>query len=335
MKYWILLVLLLVGCGGDKNGLVTAVSPTPTPLPFTLPDGYTAMRLPYTFRQPTQFFVQDGHLWMAQLNGGESEAQGQVVRVDLATGDRTVIIEGLDKPTGIALLSDLLWIATRDELLKMSSDDPDSLEVVLTGLPNNGRSNGTLTVTPNGRLLYETSGTRRDPTSGRLWEYDPQTNEHRELASGLKNGYAHSFDENGRLWITEIADGSIDDVTLPGEINLVVEGAHFGWPTCYGRILTGPDCEGVRPAVAVLPENSTPTGIAMSPFTENSLLVALWVTGEVIEVSFEMAGDNAVGEIRPFITDLQNPQHLITQPDNSVWVSEFRTGKIWVVTILN
>ncbi len=324
------LVLLSIGCAEKAADPPTAVSP-PTPLPFTLPPGYTASPLPHTFRQPTQFFVQDNQLWVAQLNGGEGEAMGQVVRVNLADGKRTIVIDQLDKPTGIALLDGLLWIATRDELLKLSPDESNSLAVVLTGLPNNGRSNGTLTVTPSGRLLYETSGTKRDDTSGRLWELDPQTGQQRELARGLKNGYAHVFDADGRLWITEIADGSIDDIILPGEINLVVEGADFGWPRCYGRILSGPDCNGVRPAVAILPEHSTPTSIAVSPFANNSLLVALWMTGEVVEIVFELEGDNAVGEIRPFLTDLQNPQHLITHQDGTVWVSEFRTGRIWVL----
>lgn len=201
----------------------------------------------------------------------------------------------------------------------------------MTGLPNNGRSNGTLTVTPNGRYLYETSGSRRIPESGRLWEYNPATGESRELASGLKNAYAHVFDGNGRLFITEVADGTVEDVTFPGEINLVVEGANFGWPTCYGRELAGPDCDGVRPAVAVLPEHSTPTGITQSPFAADTLLVALWVTGEVVEIPLTFEGDNSVGEKRPFIQNMQNPQHLITQPDGSVWISEYATGTIWVV----
>ena len=150
----------------------------------------------------------------------------------------------------------------------MDPDEPASSEVLLTELPNNGRSNGTLTVTPAGTLLYETSGTRRDSSSGRLWEYDPQNGKSTVLATGLKNAYAHVYDDLGRLWITEIADGSLGDVPFPGEINLIRPGADFGWPRCYGRELAGNDCTGVRAAVTVLPNNSTPTGIALSPFAQ-------------------------------------------------------------------
>jgi glucose/arabinose dehydrogenase len=321
-----------LGCSGEETKeAATAVPATNTAPPFTLPDGFTARALATTFQQPTQFFVQDNQLWLAQLNGGESEGQGQVLRLDLDSGAQTVIVEGLDKPTGIALLDGVLWIATRDALLKLEPDQPDSLTTVLTDLPNNGRSNGTLTVTPDGRLLYETSGTRRDDNSGRLWELDPQTGESREVARGLKNGYAHVFDEDGRLWITEIGDGSVDGVTFTDELNLVMTGANFGWPTCYGRELGGPDCDGVRPAVTVFPDHSTPTGIAVSPFADDTLLVALWLTNEVVEIPVSLVDDNAVGEYRPFISDMQNPQHLFTTPDGALWVSEFGTGQIWVV----
>ena len=327
MKYLILLLFFLAACTGVAQS-PTAVA---TPLPFNLAAGFTAEPLPYTFKQPTQFFVEGNHLWLAQLNGREGDSQGQVLQIDLENGSQRVILEGLDKPTGIALLNGTLWIATRDELLKANPADPESLEVILTGLPNNGRSNGTLTVTPNGRLLYETSGRRNNPESGRLWELDPLTNESRVVATGLKNAYAHVFDDHGRLFITEIADGTVGDVTFPGEINWVAEGADFGWPRCYGRELAGPDCAGVRPALKVLPEHSTPTGLTVSPFAPDTLLVALWLTGEVLAVPLSYRGDNAVGGEVPFIQNMQNPTHLISHPDGSVWLSEYATGTIWVM----
>ena len=324
-KCFIFITLLLLGC---SRAVETA---TPTPPPFDLADGFTAVSLSYQFRGPTQFFIDHDTLWVAHLNGGEGAVEGQVLQIDLASGEETVVLEKLDKPTGITLLDEAIWVATRDELLRAPLDNLKAVEAVLTGLPNNGRSNGTLTVTPNGTLLYEVSGRRSNPESGRLYEYDPATGQSRIVATGLKNAYAHTFDENGRLWITEIADGTLNDVTYPGEINLVVEGADFGWPTCYGRGLAGSDCDGTRPAVKVLPENSTPTGIAVSPFSVDTLFVALWLTGEVIEVPLSFVGDNVRGGERPFIQNMQNPQHLFTHPDGSLWVSDFATGKIWII----
>ena len=103
---------------------------------------------------------------MAQLNGGENDQQGQVIRVNLNDGREVVLADQLDKPTGIAVLNNELWIATRDALLHRTLEDGAELETVLEGLPNNGRSNGTLTVTPDNKILYETSGNKRDSKFG-------------------------------------------------------------------------------------------------------------------------------------------------------------------------
>jgi len=290
--------------------------------------------LPYTFQQPTQFFVDDNLLWVAQLNGGENQGHGQVVTVHLQTGEQRVVIDKLDKPTGIALIDDTLWIATRDALLKLNLADKNrAAETVLSDLPTNGRSNGTLTVTPAGKLLFETSGNSFDRDSGKLWELDPQTNARRIVATGLKGAYAHVFDQAGRIWLTEIADGSVEGVVLPDEINLIMlnddEIPDFGWPRCYGQELSGPDCTGVRAAVTTLPTHSTPTGIALSPFSPNTLLVALWVTGQVVEIPFMIDGENAIGDPRILFDDLRNPQHIETQADGTVLISDFATGQIF------
>ena len=118
-------------------------------------------------------------------------------------------------------------------------------------------------------------------------------------------------------------------VTLPDEVNLLQVGADFGWPRCYGVELTGPDCEDVRPAVAEFEAQATPTSITLSPFAPDTLLVALWVTGEVVQLPFTLTADNALAEIQPFVTGLDRPQHLVTHPDGSVWMSDFARGKIY------
>lgn len=329
MKRWLLLLpILLLGCGAPQTAQPTP-NPTATPLPITLPDGFAAEVLPYRLDRPTQFLLTKSALWVAELNGGENDEMGQVVQIDLASGEKTAVLTNLDKPTGIAILDGMLWVATRDAILQAPLDDPAAVTVVLANLPNNGRSNGTLTPTPNGKLLFETSGNRRDANSGKLWELDPQTGMQQALASGLKGAYAHVFDENGRLWITEIVDGTFNDEPLPDEVNLVVENANFGWPTCFGRELYGPNCDDVRPAVAVLPPHSTPTSIVRSPFRQNTLLVALWVTGEIVQISLNMNDNNASGSPRPFITGFRNPQHMIVAPDGSLWVSDYGLGILY------
>lgn len=321
-----LLVLITTACGSMR---VSPTEPAALAAALKLPAGFMVEPLPYQFQNPTQFTVQDGYLYVAQLNGGENEKQGQVVQVDLSDGSQRILAEQLDKPTGLAVLDNALWIATRDAILRLDLNDQSTLEPVLENLPNNGRSNGTLTVTNRHTLLYETSGNRQDADAGKLWELDPETRTTQMVASGLKGAYAHAAAADGRIWLTEIADGQVNGTTLPDELNLLLPGANFGWPRCYGRELAGLDCANVRPAVAIFAPHSTPTSVVVSPFTPDTLLVALWLTGEVVQMPITYIGDNAISEPEPFLSGLDKPQHLLVLPDGSLWVSDFATGYIY------
>ncbi|MEM7802895.1 MAG: hypothetical protein AAF633_27135 [Chloroflexota bacterium] len=200
-----------------------------------------------------------------------------------------------------------------------------------------------MTAAPDGKILYESSGSRANVISGQVFALDPNSGDARSVARGLKGGYAHIFDGEGNLWLTEIADGAIGGETLPGEINFVSseryttgERANFGWPTCFGREQQGPNCEETEPAVTILPLNSTPTGIAVSPFAESELLVPLWVTGEVVRISYRLTENgSAIGEPLPFVEGMSNPQHIITHPNQDgklvVWLSDYATGQIYQI----
>ena len=352
-------LLFILGC--QQVGEETAVSPTlsanvPTPAtPLILPVGFTATPLVTDLSRPTQFIAgPDGRLWIAQLFAGESDEQGQVIAVDLNSGEKSILLSDLNKPTGIAVLDNALWIAEESQLLRAELDDdllPQAPDIVLTEMPNNGRSNGTLTVTPDGLLIYETSGrrlgNRASEGSGILWALDPaQPDNPMVLATGLKNAYAHVFDENGRLWTTEIGDGSVTGADFQGqppeELNLVAAGADFGWPVCFGnqepalnREGTAAQCSQTRAPVALFPPQSTPTSVVVSPWDEDVLLVALWLSGEVTAVTITPQGDNATGTVETLISGFDNPQHMLVLDDDVLLVSDYRSGVIYRVEELD
>ncbi|MCA9921837.1 MAG: PQQ-dependent sugar dehydrogenase, partial [Anaerolineales bacterium] len=179
--------------------------------------------------------------------------------------------------------------------------------------------------------------------SGTLWALDPaQLDSPTVLATGLKNAYAHVFDANGRLWITEIGDGSVTGADFEGqppeELNLVIPGADYGWPQCFGdqepalnRDGTPEVCARTQPPAALFNPQSTPTGIAISPWDEDVLLVARWLGQEVTAVAIHMENGRIVGETRPFIVGFGNPQHLLALPDQTLLVSDYREGVIYKV----
>ncbi len=317
-------------------------------LGLTLPDGFRATVAAEGLTGPTQHVIgPDGRLWVAQLAGRENAGAGEVVAIDLATGERETLLAGLTKPTGIAVLSGALWIAAGRDILRAPLEENDGgansvgePETILSDLPFNGRSNGTLTATDDGMLLYETSGRRQgngaQPDSGAIWRLDPAEPQNPQpLATGLKGAYARTIDDAGRLWTTEMGDDPVNGEAPPEEINLVVEGADFGWPQCYGDQLparnyggTEEICAETRQPVVTFPPHSSPTSIVVSPFAEDELLVALWIGRGVQRVQITPAGDNATGTVEPFLDGLTNPQHLVVDGD-TLLVSDFATGIIY------
>lgn len=351
-----LLVLLLIvvtaaGC---------APAPEPGPVPgatveeggLVLPAGYTVRTVVEGLSGPTQMIQgPNGLLWIAQLAGGENEGLGEVVAIDVETDERRVVVDGLLKPTGIAIAGGYLWIATKRDLVRAPLDEQGNagpIEVVLRDLPFNGRSNGTLTLTPHGDLLFETSGARFGGTpvegSATLWQLDPaQPGQRRALATGLKGAYAHVYHGDNRLWVTEIADDPVNGAIPPDELNLVVEGADFGWPKCYGNREparnyggTAAECMFTRPPAMTFAPRSTPTSIVVSPWEPDTLLVTLWLQGTVAQVRVEYIDDsmgrNGVGTQETFIGGMRNPQHILVWDENTIFVSDHSRGLVYAVT---
>lgn len=336
------ILALCVACGG---------SPATPYLGITVPDGYRVEPYAAGLEGPTQMILgPDDRIWLAQLAGAESEGVGQVIALDRDDpAEREVLLEGLFKPTGIAILNDALWIASGRDLLRANLDakgKPGSPVTVLEELPFNGRSNGTLTVAPDGRLIYETSGRRSGNEaaegSASLWSLNPvDPSESQLISTGLKNAYAHTFDGLGRLWATEVADDPVNGSPPPDELNLIVPGADYGWPACYGKQKpannyggTESACAETQPAVALFPARSTPTSVVISPWEEDVLLVALWgpTNPSVVRVHFVIhEGSVTADDVSSFLTSLAHPQSLLILRDGSLLVSDFESGNIYRV----
>lgn len=185
---------------------------------------------------PTQVaFVDAGRFLVAELGGPENDKQGRIL---LLEGPDEVQVEALftdlDKPTGVTYDGNYIYVMERDRLSRGTLDG-GPLEVLADDLPTNVRSEGTLTVLADGRILYNTSGRITDQTvvedSGALWTFDPKTESIQLYASGFKNAYAHHVDDDNQLWVTEISDGSFDGEPAADGLFNVPEGAEAGWPS--------------------------------------------------------------------------------------------------------
>ncbi len=353
---WRVVLLILLVCVLPAAACAPAAAldgPTPLadagelPARLKLPAGYGAEVLVSGLSGPMQMAQGPRNtLWVVQMAGNENAGTGQVVVIDFESRLRRVAVDGLLRPTGLALAGGYLWIAAKRDLLRVPLDEEGvsgPAETVLHNLPFDGRSNGTLTATPEHDVLFETSGTRfgAEPLTGSatLWRLDPANpTEPEPLAGGLKGAYSHAFDAQGRLWVTEISGDVVNGVAPPDELNLVAPGADFGWPQCFGDQQpalnyggTQVHCLGTRPPVALFAPRAAPTSVAVSPWADDELFVALRGEGVIVRVQVEQAGDNAVGTVTPFIEGLRRPQDLLPWGKDSLLIAEQATGNIYRV----
>lgn len=318
---------LVTGCGDDgpDDERTTA-------------DGLAVVPVAEGLAGPTQIVAAaDDVVLVAELNGGEDAGTGRIVRFDLDRPDeRDVLVDGLLTPTGLAVDGGLLWIMEQRTLSVSPLDDPGDRTTVLDGLPYNGRSEGTLTAVDGGGILYDTSGSRRGDQlvegSGVLWYLAGPDAEPEPFATGFKHAYAHAPVGDGRWFVTEISDGTLDGEPPPDELVVAAAGDDFGYPRCIGDRVpvreldaTEVDCAATPRSHALLPPRSTPTSVAVPPWDPETVLVALWSTGELVAVPAEPAPDPHPPEV--VLDGLERPQHLLVVGDRLL-LTEFAGGRV-------
>lgn len=332
--------------------VVTACGAAPTPVPTTfslsgasdvidaatgliLPAGYTVQVVSRGFNQPTSLaYGPDGLLYVTQLNGGENDGKGQVVRRVGPGKSPEVMLDGLTKPTGLAWIGQSLYIVARDTVLVSHWHDGklDPPTVWFKDLPFNGRSNGGIFVGPDGFLYFESTGNANLPRdSGFIYRVDPASNDLKIYARGLKNGYAMAWNPaTGQMYSTEIGDGYIQDVGQPPEeLNIIHPSGNYGWPFCYGNQESNTGwggnrniCADTDPPLAMFPPQSTPTGLA---FYDGKLIVALWNGTPPRLVSV----DPNSGAISEFASGFQQPIALLSDPNGSLLIVDMGAGIIY------
>jgi glucose/arabinose dehydrogenase len=167
------------------------------------------------------------------------------------TETRSVFLEGLHSPYGIALIGDQIFIADTDAIRRYPYqtgqtriNDPGSR---LTELPA-GRINRHWTknvvASPDGRFLYVSigsnsnvgeSGLAAEEGRAQIWEVDARTGQHRSYATGLRNPNGLSFAPGLTpvLWTAVNERDELGSDLVPDYMTSVRDGGFYGWPFSY------------------------------------------------------------------------------------------------------
>ena len=191
---------------------------------------------------------------MAKAGAGVPSANRITLLRD-ADGDgkaelRTVFLENLNSPFGMALVGNDLYIANSDAVVRVpyqaGQTSISAAPVKLLDLPAgpiNHHWTKNIIASPDGGKLYVTVGSNSnvaengmEAEEGRaaIWEVDAKTGGHRIFASGLRNPNGMGWaTETGALWTVVNERDEIGSDLVPDYLTSVKDGAFYGWPYSY------------------------------------------------------------------------------------------------------
>jgi glucose/arabinose dehydrogenase len=163
---------------------------------------------------------------------------------------RTLFLEGLNSPFGMALAGDRLYVANADAVVyfpyvsgQTRIEAPASLLVELPGGPINHHWTKGLLASADGRSLYVSVGSNSNIAErglaveeGRaaIWEIDIASARSRIFASGLRNPVGMAWEaQSGELWTVVNERDELGDNLVPDYLTSVRDGDFFGWPWSY------------------------------------------------------------------------------------------------------
>ena len=162
---------------------------------------------------------------------------------------RTVLLDGLHSPFGMALVGSDLYVANTDAVLRFPYTPgdtritaPGTQVVALPAGPINHHWTKNLVASPDGQHLYVSVGSNSnvgergmaaEAQRAAIWQVDARTGAHRIFASGLRNPNGMAFAPGGALWTVVNERDELGSDLVPDYMTSVRDGGFYGWPYSY------------------------------------------------------------------------------------------------------
>lgn len=202
---------------------------------------------------------------------------------------RTVFLDHLNSPFGVALVGHDLYVANTDAIMRYPYQDGQTSITAkgtkltdLPGGPIDHHWTKSLLASPDGSKLYVgvgsnsnvgENGLQAEYQRAAIWEVDRATGAHRIFASGVRNPTGLQREPTtGKLWATANERDEIGPDLVPDYLTSVQDGGFYGWPYSYYGKHLDPRVQPQRPelvARAIVPDYAlsshvAPLGFAMS-----------------------------------------------------------------------
>ncbi|KKU87768.1 MAG: L-sorbosone dehydrogenase [Candidatus Gottesmanbacteria bacterium GW2011_GWA2_47_9] len=262
-----------------------------TGLPLTLPPGFSISIFAKDLDGP-RVLVQDmTRTVLVSVPGSGKVVALPDVNSDGVAHETKTVVDGLNRPHGLAFRGGKLYIAETDQVA-VYDYDPKVFKATnkkkLVDLPGGGNHfSRTIAFGPDGKL-YGTVGSscnvcrESDRLRAAMFVANPDGSDVKVFAQGLRNAVFFTWHPTTRaLWATEMGRDLLGDDIPPDEINIVKEGENYGWPICYGKQIADREltknsnpnhispeavCTSTTmPSHIDLPAHSAPLGLAFIP----------------------------------------------------------------------
>lgn len=302
-------------------------------------------------------------------------SQGRVVAMPDRNNDGVAdaaitFVDSLYQPHGLAFFGGALFVAENQRVVRVSYDPKAAqpkatrVQTIIPNLPTGGEHwTRSITFGPDGKL-YVSAGSscnacvEEDSRRAAITQYNSDGSGERVFAKGFRNSVGLTWRPGtSELWAADNGRDYLGDDLPPDEINLIRDGADYGWPYCYGNRVPDPQlgsagrCAITQPPVVALQAHSAPLGLVFYAGTQfpaeyrGDLFVAFhgsWnrtvPTGYKL-VRVRMANGKPTGEVQDLVTGWLEgasvwgrPVDPVVGPDGSLYLSDDAAGVIYRIT---
>jgi len=234
--------------------------------------------------------------WVQWFAGAKAKDANRITLIRNGNGVpelRTVFLDHLNSPFGVALVGHDLYVANTDAIVRYPYQDgqtsitaPGTKLTDLPGGPIDHHWTKALLASPDGSKLYVGVGSNSnigengigaEYERAAIWEVDRASGAHRIFASGIRNPTGLQWEpETGKLWAIANERDEIGPDLVPDYLTSVRDGGFYGWPYSYYGQHLDPRIMPQRPdlvASAIAPDYAlsshvAPLGLAMSSGTD-------------------------------------------------------------------
>jgi glucose/arabinose dehydrogenase len=193
--------------------------------------------------------------WVESFGGSDAKGANRITLIRPSTTPgapplRTVFLDHLNSPFGVALVGHDFYVADTDAIVRYPYEDgqtqitaPGTVLTPLPGGPIDHHWTKSLLASPDGSKLYASVGSNSNITENGMGaelnradilEVDRATGSFRVFASGLRNPNAMQWEpQSGKMWTVVNERDELGPDLVPDYMTSVKDGGFYGWPYSY------------------------------------------------------------------------------------------------------